>query len=72
MDFLVVFIPLLPFIAAAIIGFGYLFNRIDGVQSERITAVIAKSAITLSCLLAIALLAADLMAMNSGIFIVGQ
>ncbi|MDO9469161.1 MAG: proton-conducting transporter membrane subunit [Nitrosomonas sp.] len=72
MDFLVVFIPLLPFIAAAIIGFGYLFNRIDGVQSERITAVIAKSTITLSCLLAIALLAADLMAMNSGIFIVGQ
>lgn len=27
MDFLVVFIPLLPLIAAALIGFGHLFQR---------------------------------------------
>ncbi len=72
MDFLVAFIPLFPFIAAAIIGFSNLFNRIDGVQSERITAVIAKSAITLSCLLAILLLVADLMTKNVGTYVVGQ
>ncbi|MBP9871508.1 MAG: hypothetical protein KBC53_08435 [Nitrosomonas sp.] len=72
MDFLVVFIPLLPLIAAALIGFGHLFQRIHGAQGEPVTASIAKGAITLACFLAIALLIADLMGLNAGSLAVGQ
>ena len=57
-------IPLLPFLAAAFIGFGVLFNRISGKQDEFITAKAAKSVITLSCLIAIGLLGADLSGIN--------
>lgn len=72
MDYLVVLIPFLPFIAAAIIGFGHLFNRITGQEGEYISAGIVKSAITLSCLAAIALLVADLLGMNSGFVTIKQ
>lgn len=65
MDQLVFLIPLLPFIAAAIIGFGILFDRISGKKDEPISANVAKNAITLSCLIAIALLGADLLGINS-------
>ena len=64
MDYLVFLIPLLPFLAAAFIGFGVLFNRISGKQDELITAKAAKSAISLSCLIAIGLLGADLSGIN--------
>jgi formate hydrogenlyase subunit 3/multisubunit Na+/H+ antiporter MnhD subunit len=64
MDYLVFLIPLLPFLAAAFIGFGVLFNRISGKQDELITAKAAKSAITLSCLIAIGLFGTDLSGIN--------
>ncbi|SES74214.1 NADH-Ubiquinone oxidoreductase (complex I), chain 5 N-terminus [Nitrosomonas marina] len=66
MDYLVIFIPLLPFVAAAIIGFGHLFNQISGQKGEARSADIAKNAIYLSCVAAIALLVADLMGHNEG------
>ena len=66
MDYLAIFIPLMPFVAAAIIGFGHIFNYIAGQQGESMTADIAKNAIYLSCFAAIALLIADLADMNEG------
>ena len=72
MDYLVILIPLLPFIAAAIIGFGHLFNRITGQESEYISASIAKGAITLSCLTTIGLFISDLFGKNSGLITVSQ
>ncbi len=64
MDYLVFLIPLLPFLAAAFIGFGVLFNRINGKKDEFISAKVARSAITLSCLIAIGLLGFDLFETN--------
>ena len=72
MDALVVFIPLLPLIAAAIIGIGHLFGILDGEVSETMTAGIAGWAITSSCMLALALLGADLLGLNPDSFSVGQ
>lgn len=72
MDQLVFLIPLLPFIAAAIIGFGILFDRISGKKDEPISANVAKNAITLSCLIAIALLGADLLGINSNYTSLGK
>lgn len=72
MDYSVILIPSLPFIAAAIIGFGHLFNQITGQESEYISANIAKGAITLSCLTAISLLISDLLGKNSGLITVSQ
>ena len=61
-DVLVVLIPLLPLLAAGVIGVGHLFGALDGEADESMTAAIATSAIVLSCLLALALLTADLLA----------
>jgi len=72
MDFLVVFIPLLPLIAAVFIGFGYLFNRINGPRSERATTTIARSAINISCCIAIVLLITDFLGENSDVLVAGQ
>jgi NADH:ubiquinone oxidoreductase subunit 5 (subunit L)/multisubunit Na+/H+ antiporter MnhA subunit len=72
MDALVVLIPLLPFIAAAVIGIGHLSGALDGEASESTTALIAAWAISMSCLLALALLGADLLGKNTGLFNVGQ
>ncbi len=72
MDYLVVLIPLLPLIAAAIIGFGHLFDKIKGREDEWITVGIAKAAIYVSCITAIALLFFDLLGQNSGAYSVGQ
>ncbi|SFL20391.1 NADH-Ubiquinone oxidoreductase (complex I), chain 5 N-terminus [Nitrosomonas aestuarii] len=72
MDYLAIVIPLLPFIAAAIIGFGHLFDQISGQRGEAISADIAKNAIYLSCVASIALLVADWMDMNDGILIAGK
>lgn len=72
MDYLVILIPLFPFLAAAIIGMGNLFKLIDGEAGERITSTIANVAITLSCLLALILLISDIFDKNSGTYIVGQ
>lgn len=72
MDYLVILIPLLPFIAAALIGFGFLFNRIRKKEDEYISANIAKGAITLSCLLAIILFVVDLIGINSDSITIGK
>ncbi|SDX11722.1 proton-conducting transporter membrane subunit [Nitrosomonas communis] len=72
MDFLVFLIPLFPLTAAAIIGFGHLFNFLKGEEDEHITAQIAKSAISLSCLLAIVLLVYDLLNKNNGFYHLAQ
>jgi NADH:ubiquinone oxidoreductase subunit 5 (subunit L)/multisubunit Na+/H+ antiporter MnhA subunit len=72
MDALVVLIPLLPLLAAAVIGVGHLFGMLTGEASESKTAGIANWAITLSCMLALTLLCADLLGLNAGSFTVGQ
>jgi NADH:ubiquinone oxidoreductase subunit 5 (subunit L)/multisubunit Na+/H+ antiporter MnhA subunit len=72
MDALAVLIPLLPFIAAAIIGIGHLSGALDGEASESTTALIAVWAISMSCLLALVLLGADLLEKNTGSFSAGQ
>lgn len=72
MDYLVFLIPLLPLIAAAIIGFGILFNRINGKRDEPISANVSKNAITLSCLIAIGLLGADLLGINPNYITLGK
>lgn len=72
MDYLAVFIPLLPLLAAAIIGMGNLLNKISGQAGEGLSAKIANGAISLSCLLAFVLLVADLLDKNSGTVLIGQ
>ena len=72
MDALVVFIPLLPLLAAAVIGVGHLSGMLDGEARETTTAGIASWAITLSCLLALALLGADFLGKNAGSFGIGN
>lgn len=72
MDALVVLIPLLPLIAAALIGIGQLSGVLVGEASENTTADIAVWAITLSCLQAMILLGADFLDKNAGFFSTGQ
>lgn len=72
MDALVVLLPLLPFIAAAVIGIGNLSGFLSGEAGESKTASIATWANVLSCFLALALLGGDLMGRNTGLFSVGQ
>ena len=71
-DVLVVLIPLLPLLAAGVIGVGHLLGALDGEADENMTTAIATSAIVLSCLLALALLTADLLGKSSGTFEVGR
>ena len=72
MDALAVLIPLLPFIAAAIIGIGHFSGMLNGEAGESPTAFIANWAISMSCLLALALLVADILGKNTGSFNAGQ
>ena len=72
MDALVVLIPLLPFIAATLIGIGHLSGTLNGEARESATAIIASWAISMSCLLALVLLGADLLEKNTGSFNVGE
>jgi NADH:ubiquinone oxidoreductase subunit 5 (subunit L)/multisubunit Na+/H+ antiporter MnhA subunit len=69
MDILVIFIPLLPLIAAMVIGIGKLFGSL---QSEAIVTKIAVWANILSFFLALTLLSADLLGKNAGSFSAGQ
>ena len=71
MDALVVLIPLIPFLAAVIVGIGNLFGIVKGEASETFTALTATWAISMSCLLALALLGADLLQRNIGTFDIG-
>ena len=72
MDALVVLIPLLPFIAATLIGIGHLSGTLNGEARESATAIIASWAISMSCLLALVLLGADLLEKNTGSFNIGE
>lgn len=71
MDALVILIPLMPFLAAVIIGTGHQFGAIKGESGEPFTAITATWAISMSCLLALALLGADLLERNGGSFGLG-
>lgn len=72
MDALVILIILLPLTAGVTIGISHLFAVLDGEKSENITAEIANWALSLSCLLSLILLGADLLGKNTGYFSVGQ
>ncbi len=72
MDALVILIPLMPLAAAAAIGIGHLFGAIDGEAGENVTADIASWMVTMSGLLALTLLGADLLHKNSGSYNVGN
>ncbi len=72
MDALVLLIPLLPFLAACAIGVGGVFGALKGELGEQITADLAVWSVTLSFMMAAALLAGDLFGENQGHFSVGQ
>lgn len=72
MDALVVLIPLMPLLAAVIIGIAHLFGVIGGEDGETTTADIATWAITMSCLLALTLLGSDWLGKNTGSHNVGH
>lgn len=72
MDALVILIPLLPLLAAIVIGLGHLMGFLQGESKENVTADVAVGAITLSLLMAFTLLLADLSGKNNGFFSVGQ
>jgi len=72
MDALVVLIPLMPLLGALAIGIGHLFGAISGEAGESRTADIAGWTITMSCLLALTLLGADLLGKNAGFYDVGH
>ncbi|MCK9394950.1 MAG: hypothetical protein M0Q44_05110 [Methylobacter sp.] len=72
MDALVVLIPLMPLVAASVIGMGHLFGAISGERGESVTADIASWAAIMSSLLALTLLAADLLGKNAGSYSVGH
>ncbi len=71
MDALAVLIPLMPLLAATVIGAGHLLGMIKGEASESFTALAATWAISMSCLLALTLLGADMMQKNTGKFELG-
>ncbi len=72
MDALVILIPLLPLAAASAIGIGHLFGAISGEAGESTTADIASWTIIMSSLLALTLLAADLLGKNTDSYNVGH
>ncbi len=72
MDALVLLIPLSPLAAALLIGGGHFFGLIKGEEGESVTAELANWAITLSCLLTLILLGADMLGKNQGTFDIGR
>jgi NADH:ubiquinone oxidoreductase subunit 5 (subunit L)/multisubunit Na+/H+ antiporter MnhA subunit len=72
MDSLVALVPLLPFIAAVLIGIGQLSGLLSGEAGEGKTAIIAIWSISMSCLLALLLVGADLTQKNTGSLQIGQ
>ena len=72
MDALVLLIPLSPLAAAVLIGGGQLFGFLNGEDSESATAGLANWAITLSVLLALFLLGADVLGKNTGTVDIGR
>jgi NADH:ubiquinone oxidoreductase subunit 5 (subunit L)/multisubunit Na+/H+ antiporter MnhA subunit len=72
MEFLVVLIPLFPLLAAFFIGVGSLLGQINGEADESTTSSVATGAITLSCILSLLLLSADLFGKNASTYSIGQ
>lgn len=72
MDALVVLIPLMPLASAMVVGIGHLFGVICGEADESTTAGIAGWTISMSCLLALTLLVADLLGKNVGSYTTGH
>ncbi|SJM91702.1 NADH-quinone oxidoreductase subunit L [Crenothrix polyspora] len=72
MDGLTVFIPLLPLLAGIIVGMGNFCRVFSGENKETLTADISLWAMTLSCLMSLVLLAADLLGKNTGTFNAGE
>ncbi|MCX7069067.1 MAG: proton-conducting transporter membrane subunit [Methylococcales bacterium] len=72
MDALVLLILLSPLCAAILVGGGHLFGHLDGEESESITSSCILWAITLSCLLSLVLLVADMLGKNAGSFDLGR
>ncbi len=72
MDFLIVLILLLPFLAAGVVGVGMLLGWIAGEKSESTTSAIAIGSASLSVILAFTLLVADLTGNNAGTYGMGQ
>jgi NADH:ubiquinone oxidoreductase subunit 5 (subunit L)/multisubunit Na+/H+ antiporter MnhA subunit len=72
MDALSALIPLMPLIAAFIIGAGQLSGFVKGEGWEGFTALAATWAISMSCLLSLTLLGAELAGRNSGAFAIGE
>lgn len=65
-------IPLLPMLAAVVIVGGLLFGVLPNGRHENLTTDIATGSLTLSCLMAMALLGGDLLGKNHGYFSTGQ
>ena len=72
MDALVILIPLLPFAAAILIGIGILSGVLRGEASENKTVIIATWSMSMSFLLALTLLIADLLKKNTGSVFLGN
>lgn len=72
MDALVVLIPLMPLLAAVIIGLGTLFGIVKGETGEPVTAFIANWTITMAALLGLALSGADWLHYNTGVWVLGS
>jgi hypothetical protein len=70
MDALVILIPLLPLLAAVIIGVGLLFGGFRR-PSQTFSTELALWALALACLMAMALATADLLGKNHGYFSMG-
>ncbi|MGZ5050440.1 MAG: proton-conducting transporter transmembrane domain-containing protein [Methylobacter sp.] len=72
MDALVILIPFMPLTAAGAIGIGHLFGLIRGEANESLTAVIANWTISMSALLALALLGYDWLDKCTGAYLLGH
>lgn len=66
MDGLAVLIPLLPGIAAFVIGTGHVFGFVSGTSGEETTSGIALWSVAMSTLLSLTLLGADIAGHNTG------
>lgn len=71
MDAIVILIPLLPLLAALVIGVGHAAGVLRGESHEAVTADIACWSLTLSCLMALMLLGADALGKNHGFISIG-
>jgi NADH:ubiquinone oxidoreductase subunit 5 (subunit L)/multisubunit Na+/H+ antiporter MnhA subunit len=72
MDAIVLLIPLLPLVAAWIIGIGQLLGMINGEADEIKTGYIAGWASSIACLLTLVLLVAGMLGENTGSYTIGH